>query len=117
MPSLWSRCELSTENLTTFKNKDKFYVDKLMPPICVSRFVVGSNIKKVESIPGRRQSTYKGIAEMTEVNLTDISEASSVRTDCIQHTLDYKMKSRSMHRTKLKQAMLISYIRINGVDL
>lgn len=67
MPSLWSRCELSTENLTTFENKDKFYVDKLMPPICVSRFVVGSNIKKVESIPGRRQSTYKGIAESTEV--------------------------------------------------
>lgn len=67
MPSLWSRCELSTENLTAFENKDKFYVEKLMPPICVSRFVVGSNIKKVESIPGRRQSTYKGIPEKTEV--------------------------------------------------
>lgn len=90
MPSLWSRCELSTESLTAFENKDKFYVEKLMPPICVSRFAVGSNIKKLESIPGRRQSTYKGIPDKTEVELTDISEASSFRTVCIQHTLDIK---------------------------
>lgn len=66
LPSLWSRCELFTENLISLDTKDKFYVEKLMPPVCVSRFVVGSNIKQVESIPGRRQSTIRGIPEKTE---------------------------------------------------
>lgn len=51
---LWLRCELFIENLIVFENKDKFYVEKLMFFICVSRFVVGFNIKKVESISGRR---------------------------------------------------------------
>lgn len=51
---LWLRCELFIENLIVFENKDKFYVEKFMFFICVSCFVVGFNIKKVESISGRR---------------------------------------------------------------
>lgn len=51
---LWLRCELFIESLIVFENKDKFYVEKFMFFICVSCFVVGFNIKKVESISGRR---------------------------------------------------------------
>lgn len=87
---LWLRCELFIENLIVFENKDKFYVEKFMFFICVSCFVVGFNIKKVESISGRRQFIYKGILDKIEVEFIDILEVLSFRIVCIQYILDIK---------------------------
>ncbi|XP_061169938.1 structure-specific endonuclease subunit SLX4-like [Saccostrea echinata] len=71
-PSLWARCQLATEGLTCLEKKDTFYIERLMPPIAVSQFVVGSNIKKMDDIPGRRKSSYRGLMKEQEINLGSI---------------------------------------------